>query len=37
VALLLASEKGAPFSGQVIELEQFPTGALGAPQKGGLT
>jgi NAD(P)-dependent dehydrogenase (short-subunit alcohol dehydrogenase family) len=37
VALFLASEKGAPFSGQVIELEQFPTGALGAPQKGGLT
>lgn len=37
VALFLASDKGAPFSGQVIELEQFPTGALGAPQKGGLT
>ena len=37
VPLFLASEKGAPFSGQVIELEQFPTGALGAPQKAGLT
>ena len=37
VALFLASDKGAPFSGQVIELEQFPTGALGAPQRGGLT
>jgi len=37
VALFLASDKGAPFSGQVIELEQFPTGALGAPKKGGLT
>ena len=29
--------KGAPFSGQVIELEQFPTGTLSAPQKAGLT
>ncbi len=37
VALFLASDKGAPFSGQVIELEQFPTGPLGAPQKTGLT
>ena len=37
VALFLASAKGAPFSGQVIELEQFPTGPLGAPQKTGLT
>jgi NAD(P)-dependent dehydrogenase (short-subunit alcohol dehydrogenase family) len=37
VALFLASEKAAPFSGQVIELEQFPTGPLGAPKKGGLT
>jgi NAD(P)-dependent dehydrogenase (short-subunit alcohol dehydrogenase family) len=37
VALFMASDKAAPFSGQVIELEQFPTGALGAPKKGGLT
>jgi NAD(P)-dependent dehydrogenase (short-subunit alcohol dehydrogenase family) len=37
VALFLASERAAPFSGQVIELEQFPTGPLGAPLKGGLT
>lgn len=37
VALFLATDKAAPFSGQVIELEQFPTGALGAPKKGGLT
>ena len=37
MALFLASDKGAPFSGQVIELEQFPTGALGAPQRSGLT
>jgi NAD(P)-dependent dehydrogenase (short-subunit alcohol dehydrogenase family) len=37
VALFLASDKGAPFSGQVIELEQSPTVALGAPQEGGLT
>jgi len=35
--LFLASNKAAPFSGQVIELEQFPTGPLGAPQKAGLT
>ncbi len=34
VALFLASEKGAPFSGQVIELEQFPTGPL-APRRRG--
>jgi len=37
VALFLASDKGAPFSGQVVELEQFPTGPLCAPQKAGLT
>jgi NAD(P)-dependent dehydrogenase (short-subunit alcohol dehydrogenase family) len=37
VALFVASGKAAPFSGQVIELEQFPTGALGVPKKGGLT
>lgn len=37
VALFLASDKAAPFSGQVIELEQFPTGPLGAPQRGGVT
>jgi NAD(P)-dependent dehydrogenase (short-subunit alcohol dehydrogenase family) len=32
VALFLASEKGAPFSGQVIDLEQFPIGALHHPR-----
>ena len=37
VALFLASERAAPFSGQIIELEQFPTGTLSAPQKAGLT
>ena len=37
VALFLASQKAAPFSGQVIELEQFPTGPLGPPQKTGVT
>jgi NAD(P)-dependent dehydrogenase (short-subunit alcohol dehydrogenase family) len=37
VALFLTSSRAAAFSGQVIELEQFPTGALGAPQKAGLT
>ena len=37
VAVFLASERAAPFSGQVIELEQFPTGTLSAPQKAGLT
>lgn len=37
VALFLASDKAAPFSGQVIELEQFPTGPLGPPQKTGVT
>ena len=37
VALFLASERAAAFSGQVIELEQFPTGTLSAPQKAGLT
>ena len=35
--LFLASSKAAAFSGQVIELEQFPTGALGAPRNTGLT
>lgn len=37
MVLFLSSSKAAAFSGQVIELEQFPTGALGAPQRGGLT
>lgn len=37
VVLFLASNRAAPFSGQVIELEQFPTGTLSAPQKAGLT
>jgi NAD(P)-dependent dehydrogenase (short-subunit alcohol dehydrogenase family) len=37
MALFLASSRAAAFSGQVIELEQFPTGALGPPQRGGLT
>ena len=37
VCLFLASEKAAAFSGQVIELEQFPTGPLGPPQKAGVT
>jgi NAD(P)-dependent dehydrogenase (short-subunit alcohol dehydrogenase family) len=37
VALFLASDKAAAFSGQVIELEQFPTGPLGPPQKTGVT
>jgi NAD(P)-dependent dehydrogenase (short-subunit alcohol dehydrogenase family) len=37
MVLFLASERAAPFSGQVIELEQFPTGTLSAPQKAGLT
>jgi NAD(P)-dependent dehydrogenase (short-subunit alcohol dehydrogenase family) len=37
VVLFLATERAAPFSGQVIELEQFPTGTLSAPQKAGLT
>jgi len=37
VALFLASNKAAAFSGQVIELEQFPTGSLSAPQRKGLT
>lgn len=35
--LFLASQKAAAFSGQVIELEQFPTGPLGPPQKTGVT
>jgi NAD(P)-dependent dehydrogenase (short-subunit alcohol dehydrogenase family) len=37
VVVFLASQKAAPFSGQVIELEQFPTGPLGAPQRTGVT
>jgi NAD(P)-dependent dehydrogenase (short-subunit alcohol dehydrogenase family) len=37
VAVFLASDKAAAFSGQVIELEQFPTGPLGPPQKTGVT
>jgi NAD(P)-dependent dehydrogenase (short-subunit alcohol dehydrogenase family) len=37
VTLFLASDKAVAFSGQVIELEQFPTGPLGVPQKAGLT
>src|SRR6185436_9445315 len=37
VCLFLASDKAAPFSGTVIELEQFPTGALGAPARKGPT
>lgn len=37
VCLFLASDKAAAFSGQVIELEQFPTGPLGLPSKGGVT
>ena len=37
VALFFASDKAAAFSGQVIELEQFPTGTLSAPLRGGLT
>jgi len=37
VCLFLASEKAAPFSGTVIELEQFPTGALSAPTREGPT
>jgi NAD(P)-dependent dehydrogenase (short-subunit alcohol dehydrogenase family) len=38
VVVFLASDRAAPFSGQVIELEQFPTGPLGLPaRKQGLT
>jgi NAD(P)-dependent dehydrogenase (short-subunit alcohol dehydrogenase family) len=37
VCLFLASGKAAPFSGAVIELEQFPTGALSAPGREGPT
>jgi len=37
VCLFLASDTAAPFSGMVIELEQFPTGALGAPTREGPT
>ena len=32
VALFLASPKGMPFSGQVIDLEQFPIGCLFHPK-----
>jgi hypothetical protein len=36
--VFLASDRAAPFSGQVIELEQFPTGPLGLPsRKQGVT
>jgi NAD(P)-dependent dehydrogenase (short-subunit alcohol dehydrogenase family) len=37
VCLFLASDKAAPFSGTVIELEQFPTGPLAAPVRVGPT
>jgi NAD(P)-dependent dehydrogenase (short-subunit alcohol dehydrogenase family) len=37
VCLFLASDTAAPFSGTVIELEQFPTGALSAPSREGPT
>jgi NAD(P)-dependent dehydrogenase (short-subunit alcohol dehydrogenase family) len=37
VCLFLASDKAAPFSGAVIELEQFPTGALSLPMAEGVT
>jgi len=37
MCLFLASEKAAPFSGAVLELEQFPTGALAAPAREGPT
>jgi NAD(P)-dependent dehydrogenase (short-subunit alcohol dehydrogenase family) len=37
VCLFLASDKAAPFSGTVLELEQFPTGALAAPVREGPT
>jgi hypothetical protein len=35
--LFLASDKAPPFSGTVMELEQFPTGALAAPARQGPT
>jgi len=35
--LFLASDRAAAFSGQVIELEQYPTGPLGPPMKAGVT
>jgi NAD(P)-dependent dehydrogenase (short-subunit alcohol dehydrogenase family) len=37
VCLFLASDKAAPFSGTVLELEQFPTGVLAAPVREGPT
>jgi NAD(P)-dependent dehydrogenase (short-subunit alcohol dehydrogenase family) len=37
VCLFLASDKAAPFSGTVLELEQFPTGALSAPVRHSIT
>ena len=37
VCLFLASDRAAPFSGTVIELEQFPTGVLAAPVREGPT
>jgi NAD(P)-dependent dehydrogenase (short-subunit alcohol dehydrogenase family) len=37
VCHFLASDKAAPFSGTVLELEQFPTGALAAPVREGPT
>ena len=38
VVVFLGSDRAAPFSGQVIELEQFPTGPLGLPaRKQGVT
>ena len=37
VCLFLASDKAAPFSGTVLELEQFPTGALSAPARESIT
>ncbi|MBV8881475.1 MAG: SDR family oxidoreductase, partial [Planctomycetaceae bacterium] len=37
VCLFLSSDDAAAFSGTVMELEQFPTGALGAPVREGPT
>jgi hypothetical protein len=37
VCHFLASDKAAPFSGTVLELEQFPTGPLAAPVREGPT
>ena len=37
VCLFLASDKAAPFSGTVLELEQVPTGVLAAPVREGPT